>query len=82
MKNKRSKTSEEANDEFRNAFNTLCLGEDSVRVKDIAKYLKMVPQTVYGRVNHLSDEYELKKGRIWRVEALRNKALQGKATDE
>jgi len=64
MKNSKSKTAEEAGDEFRNAFCAQAL-HGSVSVQDIMDYLGISDKTVYARLKKMDGEFVLKKGRIY-----------------
>ncbi len=64
MKNSKSKTAEEAGDEFRNAFYAQAL-HGSVSVQDIMDYLGISDKTVYARLKKMDGEFVLKKGRIY-----------------
>ena len=64
MKNSKSKTAEEASDEFRNAFYAQAV-HGSVSVQDIMDYLGISDKTVYARLKKMDDEFVLKKGRIY-----------------
>ena len=65
MKNRFSKTAENAAEEFRTAFYMSCLGDDSVTVQDIMSYLGISDKTVYARIRKMNGEFVLKKGRIY-----------------
>ena len=66
MKNKRCKTRNDANDDFRNAFDILCLDRDDVSMDDMCNYLEMSRSTIYNRVNQMDEAFYVKKKRIWR----------------
>ena len=76
IKNPHSKSSEEANTAFRHAFDILCLGDDSVAIKDLADYLELAPKTIYGRVDRMEDEFKIEKKRVYRLETLKDQALE------
>ena len=76
MKNSRSKSGEEANSDFRRAFDILCMGSDSVAIKDIAEYLELAPKTIYGRVDRMEEEFKIEKKRVYRLEPLEDKDLE------
>ena len=67
MLNSRCKTSEEAGDDFRNAFFAQA-ADGSVSVQDIMDYLSISDKTVYARLKKLNGEFVLKKGRIYQAD--------------
>ncbi len=67
MKNGKSKTAEEAGDEFRNAFFAQAVN-GSVSVQDIMDYLGIADKTVYARLKKMNGEFVLKKGRIYQAD--------------
>ena len=67
MKNKNSKSTEDAADEFRNAFDAQNM-DGSVSVKDMMTYLGISDKTVYARIKKMDGEFTLEKGRIYRHE--------------
>ena len=64
MKNRFSKTTEAAEEEFRNAFSVQSVN-GSASVKDIMEYLDISDKTVYARLKKMNGEFTLKKGRIY-----------------
>lgn len=76
MKNARSKSGEEANADFRRAFDILSMGDNSVAIKDIAEYLELAPKTIYGRVDRMEEEFKIEKKRVVRLEPLENNDLE------
>ena len=64
MKNRFSKTSESAGEEFRNAFFAQAM-DGSVSVQDMMDYLGITDKTVYARLKKMDGEFVLKKGRIY-----------------
>jgi len=64
MRNSKSKTAEQAGDEFRNAFYAQAVN-GSVSVKDIMEYLGISDKTVYSRLKKMDGEFVLNKGRIY-----------------
>jgi hypothetical protein len=69
MKNKRSKTAEEAGEEFRNAFQLLNLDGTGVTVDEIGAYLGLAERTVRGRVKKLKDEFWLDGGTVKNIDS-------------
>ncbi len=67
MKNSHSKSSENAAEEFRNAFYVQAI-DGSVSVPDMMAYLNISDKTVYARIKKLDGEFVLKKGRVYRAE--------------
>ena len=67
LKNRHSKSSEVAADEFRNAFYVQAI-DGSVSVQDMMAYLDISDKTVYARIKKLDGEFVLKKGRVYRAE--------------
>ena len=67
MKNSHSKSSENAAEEFRNAFYVQAI-DDSVSVQDMMSYLNISDKTVYARIKKMDGEFVLKKGRVYRAE--------------
>lgn len=76
VRNSRSKSTDEANTDFRNAFDALCMGGDSVAIKDLAEYLELAPKTIYGRVDRMEEEFKVEKKRVYRLETLENQDLE------
>jgi len=76
MKNNHSKSGENANADFRRAFDILCMGSDSVSIKDIAEYLELAPKTIYGRVDRMEDEFKIEKKRVIRLKTPEDKELE------
>ena len=66
LNNPKNKTSDEAAEEFRTAYDALNL-DGSVTVADLAGYLGISDKTVYSRLKKLDGEYLLEKGAIRRV---------------
>lgn len=66
MKNPKSKTTEEANEEFRSAYRVLDM-DGTVSVQDMMGYLDLGDKAIYARVKKMKDEFYLEKGRIYRV---------------
>ena len=73
MKNSRSKSGEEAKEDFRRAFDILSVGNESVPIKDMASYLGLAPKTIYGRVNRMEEEFKIEKSQIVRQNPLEYK---------
>lgn len=67
-KNKRSITSEDANDEFRIAFDILNI-DGEVEVDDMIDYLKKSKRTVYNRAKMMPSEFEIYKQKIKRIDS-------------
>lgn len=65
-KNPRSKSSAEAAEEFRTAFDALNM-DDRVTVSDLAEYLNVSDKTVYARLSKLGGEFILDRGVIRRA---------------
>ena len=78
VKNKKSKTSGEANEEFRNAFALQCIERDEVPVSEMAELLGLAERTIQNRVQTLSEEFHLENGVVKRGKALENKASKAK----
>ena len=66
LNNPKNKTSDEAAEEFRTAYDALNL-DGSVTVADLAGYLGISDKTVYSRLKKLDGEYLLEKGAIRRI---------------
>ena len=75
MKNKNSKSTEDAADEFRNAFDAQNM-DGSVSVKDMMTYLGISDKTVYARIKKMDGEFTLEKGRIYRHETAQMSVLE------
>ena len=75
MKNKNSKSTEDAADEFRNAFDAQNM-DGSVSVKDMMTYLSISDKTVYARIKKMDGEFTLEKGRIYRHETAQMSVLE------
>ena len=78
VKNKYHKTTEEANEEFREAFALQCIKRDEVPVSDMAELLGLAERTIQNRVQTLSEEFHLENGVVKRGKALENKASKAK----
>lgn len=70
MKNKHSKTTDEANEEFRIAYDALNIDGTGVTVKAMAEYMGVSVRTIQTRSKEkeLADEYKLERGLITKVE--------------
>ena len=68
IKNKKSKTTEQAEGEFRTAFDA-CSHNGAASVDDIAAYLNQSVSTVYERRRKLKDEYTLDNRTITKIKA-------------
>lgn len=66
LKNPKSKTSNEADEEFRAAFASLNM-DGKVTVKDMAEYMGLIDKTIYSRLRKMGDEFTLDKGVITRA---------------
>ena len=75
MKNKNAKSTEDAADEFRNAFDAQNM-DGSVSVKDMMTYLGISDKTVYARIKKMDGEFTLEKGRIYRHETAQMSVLE------
>lgn len=64
LKNPKSKSADDAAEEFRNAYQVLSM-DGSVSVQDMMDYMGVSDKTVYARIKKLGGEYTLKKGRIF-----------------
>ena len=65
LNNPKSKSSDEAADEFRTAYDALNM-DGKVTVADLADYLGISDKTVYSRLKKMDGEYLLEKGAIRR----------------
>lgn len=65
LNNPKSKSSDEAADEFRTAYDALNM-DGKVTVADLADYLGVSDKTVYSRLKKMDGEYLLEKGAIRR----------------
>ena len=63
LNNPKSKTPDDAADEFRTAFSALDM-DGKVTVKDMAEYMGVIDKTVYARLKKMGDEFTLDKGVI------------------
>ena len=77
MKNKRSKTAEEANEEFRRAFEIISFGRAEIPISEIAEYLGLAEKTMYTRAKRLGKEFKVKKGMVRMVEMQENQGSEG-----
>ena len=68
INNPRSKSSGEAADEFRTAFDALNM-DGGVTVADLAEYLGVADKTVYARLKKMEGEFILEKGTVRRAGA-------------
>ena len=62
----RSKSSCEAADEFRTAFDALNM-DGIVKIADLAEYLGVADKTVYARIKKMEGEFLLEKGAVRRA---------------
>ena len=67
MKNSHSKSAEEANEEFRTAWQALNMKNSGVPVEDLEKYLGLKKRTVRNRVAQLKSEFRLEDGVVKEV---------------
>ena len=66
VNNPRSKSSCEAADEFRTAFDALNM-DGIVKIADLAEYLGVADKTVYARIKKMEGEFLLEKGAVRRA---------------
>ncbi len=72
MKNSKSKSSEESEEEFRNAYDS-CNISGEVTVHDMAAFMGVTDKTIYYRIGKMNGEFCLQKKKIIRVkDALTN----------
>ena len=81
MKNKRSKTSQEADEEFRRAFECVGMGRKSVPIMEIGEYLGLAEKTMYRRVNKLKKEFKVKNCMVTRQETKKNQGSEDDLAD-
>ena len=67
LKNAFSKTSKEADSEFRTAFDILNF-DGYVTVQDLAEYLNVTDKTIYARIKKMKDDFRLEKGKVYLCE--------------
>lgn len=63
IRNPNSKTTDEAETEFRQAYDACNIG-GKVTVQDMMKYLEVTDKTIYARIKKMNGEFVLKKGQI------------------
>ena len=63
LNNSKSKTTDDAAEEFRTAFSALNM-DGKVTVKDMAEYMGVIDKTVYARLKKMGNEFTLDKGVI------------------
>ena len=63
LNNSKSKTTDDAAEEFRTAFSALNM-DGKVTVKDMAEYMGVIDKTVYARLKKMGGEFTLDKGVI------------------
>lgn len=63
-KNRFSKSTEAASEEFRTVWHTLAL-DGSCSIMDMAEYMDCSDKTIYARIKKMKGEFVLKKGRIY-----------------
>ncbi|MBQ3704473.1 MAG: AAA family ATPase [Oscillospiraceae bacterium] len=78
LRNKHSKSTEQAEDEFRKAFDAQVCG-GSVSIQDMMSFLGVSDKTVYARLKKMNGEFALKKGRLYRGD---HPAIMGIEADE
>ncbi len=66
VKNPRCKSAMNADEEFRTAFDVLCMDGESVSVQEVAEYLDVCDKTVYKRLKKLKEDFALAKNQIYR----------------
>ncbi len=66
LNNSKSKTTDDAAEEFRTAFSALNM-DGKVTVKDMAEYMGVIDKTVYARLKKMGDEFTLDKGVIMKT---------------
>ena len=82
VKNKYHKITEEANEEFREAFALQCIERKEEPVSEMAELLGIRDRTVRNRVANLKEEFHLENGIIKRGKTLENKASKAKKKRE
>lgn len=75
LKNHFSKTTADANEEFRQAYAALNM-DGEVTVQDMMEYLDLKRRAIYGRIQKMSDEFYVEKSRIYPI------GMGPKATEE
>lgn len=67
LNNSKSKTTDDAAEEFRTAFSALNM-DGKVTVKDMAEYMGVIDKTVYARLKKMGGEFTLDKGVITKAD--------------
>ena len=67
LNNSKSKTTDDAAEEFRTAFSALNM-DGKVTVKDMAEYMGVIDKTVYARLKKMGNEFTLDKGVITKAD--------------
>lgn len=67
LNNPKSKTPEDAAEEFRTAFAAVNV-DGKVTVRDMAGYMNVIDKTVYARLKKMGGEFTLDKGVITKVD--------------
>ena len=67
VKNKCHKTSKDANEEFRYAYELQCIDRKEVPIEEMAEYLGLKPETVRSRAYKLKDEFKICKNCVVRA---------------
>ena len=68
LNNSKSKTTDDAAEEFRTAFSALNM-DGKVTVKDMAEYMGVIDKTVYARLKKMGGEFTLDKGVITKADS-------------
>ncbi|MBE6926882.1 MAG: DNA primase [Ruminococcaceae bacterium] len=67
LQNSHKKTAEDANEEFRQAYQVLNM-DGAVTVQDMMEYLNLGDKAVYARIRKMKDEFYLEKGHVYKVQ--------------
>ena len=68
MKNKRSKSKKEANEEFRTGYDVTNMDGNGVTIRQLGEYLGIADRTVRERVKKLNGEFTLEDGKILKTD--------------
>lgn len=68
MKNKYHKTAEDAEEEFRTAFQAVNFDGNGASVEDMAAYLGLAERTIRDRIKKMNGEFTLDKGHVFLTE--------------
>ena len=64
---KRKQTPTSRKEEFDDAFNAVCMGEKTCKIKELAEFMGLSDRTIQIRIKEFKDEYVSSKGEVYKL---------------